>query len=94
LGHPVNEYMTSYLVYRTVARLCNYWLWHQQWYSHTPRFVWLFAFIVALLSSLQRSTVIGLLQFSGPCGVGYSLPEWIARTKAFYVWGHLSDIWC
>jgi len=29
------------------------------------------------------------LKFSGRCGVGYSLPEWIATTKgAFCVWGH------
>jgi len=35
------------------------------------------------------------MKFSGSCGVGYSLPEWIARTKgAFCVWGHLNDIWC
>ena len=40
----------------------------------------LIAFIVTLLSSFQRSKV---LKFSGSCGVDYSLPELIVRTKSF-----------
>ena len=48
--------MTINLVYSTVACLRKYCLWHQQWYLCTPRFVWFFAFIVTLLSSLQRSS--------------------------------------
>jgi len=45
----------QYLVYSTAARLCNYCLWHPQWYLRALRFVWLFAFIVTLPSSSQRS---------------------------------------
>jgi len=46
-------------------------------------------------SAIFVSEEQSVLKFSGRCRVGYSLPEWIAKTKgAFCVWGHLSDIWC
>jgi len=77
--------MTRYLVYSNVGWVFNYCLWHQQWYLCTPRFFWLFAFIVTLLSSFQRNKLV--FKFSGRYGVGYRLPEWIAKTKgAFCVW--------
>jgi len=32
-------------------------------------------------------------EFSDRCGIGYSLPEWTARTKgAFCVWGNQSEL--
>jgi len=45
---------------------------------------------VVVIKRQQQTTISN--KHSGRCGVGCSLPLWIARTKgAFCVWKHLSD---
>jgi len=79
----------------------------QEWYSMVVQLLFMTSTMVFAYSTLwlvvciYRNSAIFVseehlvLKFSGRCGVGCSLPEWIARTKrAFRVWRHLSDIWC